>query len=135
MAELVSVAAVVKVCVTDTVLVTPVGKVEMEGEPVPGRLVEVTVPDTTGDLDTERDTVPVMVGVLLTVEEALCVAVRTTLPLTLGVPEPQGVALRVLEAAPVRVCVTDTVEVLEAVEEEVRVGEEEADLLVAALPL
>ena len=114
------------VCVTVTVLVTPVGKADWVTVGVcPRDPVADTLPVTFGEAELDRDSLGEVVGVFELVELAEMVAVPgSTVRETLGVEDWVVEAVTVLLAAPERVCVGLMVLVLL----EVEVGVAPADL-------
>lgn len=96
-----------------TVMVTPVGKVVDDTEPVP-RIDVVTVLDRTGDLEDDTETEPVRLDVFDCVVEAVTVCVDLTEAEFFIEEDPQGLPDMVFDIAADLVCVTETVDVLDA---------------------
>lgn len=121
------------VCVTDTVLVTPVGKADWVTVGVhPRDPVADTFPVTLGEAELDRDSLGDTVGVFELVELAVMVAVPgSTVRETLGVEDWVVEAVTVLLAAPDSVCVELMVLVLLEVEEGVVPADWEEVLLAA----
>ena len=105
-----------------TVFVTPVGKVVIVTELVPAT-DRLPVLDHTDVLETDMDTDPVRLDVFDCVVEAVTVFVDWTEPEFFMEEEPQGHADGVFEVRPDLVCVTETVDVLDAEVEAVVVVE------------
>jgi len=121
------------VCVTETVLVTPVGKADWVTVGVhPRDPVADTFPVTLGEAELDRDSLGETVGVFELVELAVMVAVPgSTVPVILGVEDWVVEAVTVLLAAPDSVCVELMVLVLLEVEEGVVPADWEEVLLAA----